>query len=151
MVAEVSAGFAGLLRQLRDSAGLTQEELAQGARIGVNTLSDLERGLHRRCQVQTARRLATALSLSGAPEQSFIAAARGMTPAPAARAVAAAPEVRNSLPMDTAAFTGRNEELTRITAAMRGASEGGGVVTIGAIDGMPGVGKTALTVHVAHV
>ncbi|HET7014308.1 MAG TPA: tetratricopeptide repeat protein [Streptosporangiaceae bacterium] len=175
-MAEGLASFAGLLRHLRDSAGLTQEEFAERARVGVNTISELERGLHQKCQVQTARRLATALGLSGASEQSFIAAARGLIPAtavlnaatpdgsaqasaatfghsaasPAVPAAPAAPEVRYSLPTDTAAFTGREEEITRITAAVRGASGGGGVVTIGAIDGMPGVGKTALAVHVAH-
>ena len=60
------------------------------------------------------------------------------------------PQVRDSLPPDTAAFTGRDEELDRITAALAGAAGAGGVVTVGAIDGMPGVGKTALAVHTAH-
>ncbi len=62
--------------------------------------------------------------------------------------VSAVPQVRYSLPADTAAFTGRDDELDRITAALAGA---GGVVAVCAIDGMPGVGKTALAVHVAHV
>ena len=62
----------------------------------------------------------------------------------------AAPRVRYSLPPDTARFTGRSEELDRITAAVAGAGRAGGVVTVGAIGGMPGVGKTALAVHVAH-
>jgi hypothetical protein len=53
--------------------------------------------------------------------------------------------VRHSLPPDTAAFTGRNEELDRITTAV---TQIGGVV---AIHAMPGVGKTALAVHAAHL
>jgi tetratricopeptide (TPR) repeat protein len=57
-------------------------------------------------------------------------------------------EVRHSLPPDTAAFTGRDEELGRIAAAVGEAAGAGRVV---AIDGMPGVGKTALAVHVAHL
>jgi DNA-binding SARP family transcriptional activator len=65
-------------------------------------------------------------------------------------AVPAAAEVRYSLPPDTAAFTGRGEELDQITAAVAGAAGPGGVVTVSAIDGMPGVGKTALAVHIAH-
>jgi len=63
-------------------------------------------------------------------------------------ALPAAPEVRYSLPADTAAFTGRSEELGQITVAVTG--NAGGVVPVGAIDGMPGVGKTALAVHAAH-
>src|SRR5215472_15879190 len=59
--------------------------------------------------------------------------------------------VRFWLPPDTAAFTGRDGELERVTAAVTGAAGGGGVVTVRAIGGMPGVGKTALAVHAAHL
>jgi DNA-binding SARP family transcriptional activator len=58
--------------------------------------------------------------------------------------------VRFSLPPDTAAFTGRNEELNLVTAAVTSAAAAGGVVAIHAIDGMPGVGKTSFAVHAAH-
>ena len=60
----------------------------------------------------------------------------------------AALAVRCSLPPDTAAFTGRDGELDRIIATVMDAAGAGGVV---AIDGMPGVGKTALAVHAAHL
>jgi tetratricopeptide (TPR) repeat protein len=63
--------------------------------------------------------------------------------------VPAAPEVRYSLPPDTVAFTGRDEELGQVAAAA-GAAGTGGVVAVRAIDGMPGVGKTALAIHAAH-
>jgi tetratricopeptide (TPR) repeat protein len=59
--------------------------------------------------------------------------------------------VRYSLPPDTAAFTGRDEDLERITAAVTQTAGAGGVVAIHAIDGMPGVGKTTLAVHAAHL
>ena len=55
--------------------------------------------------------------------------------------------MRHTLPLDTAAFTGRSAEVERITPAVAAAVSDGGVVAIG---GMPGVGKTALAVHVAH-
>src|SRR6185436_20428598 len=54
-----------------------------------------------------------------------------------------------TLPADTGAFTGRATEIAQITAAGRG-HVGGRVLVIHAIAGMPGVGKTALAVHVAH-
>jgi tetratricopeptide (TPR) repeat protein/transcriptional regulator with XRE-family HTH domain len=60
-------------------------------------------------------------------------------------------EVRYSLPLDSPTFTGRDEELRNITAVVTDAAANGGVVAIHAINGMPGVGKTALAVHVAHV
>jgi len=47
----------------------------------------------------------------------------------------------NSLPADTAAFTGRRREIARLRQAGPG---------VQALAGMPGVGKTALAVHVAH-
>jgi len=59
--------------------------------------------------------------------------------------------VRYSLPPDTAAFTGRDEELHLLTTAVTDAAVAGGGVAIHAIDGMPGVGKTAIAVHVAHL
>jgi DNA-binding SARP family transcriptional activator/tetratricopeptide (TPR) repeat protein len=51
-----------------------------------------------------------------------------------------------TLPADTGAFTGRAREIEQITAA----ASGGRVLLINAIAGMPGVGKTALAVHMAH-
>jgi tetratricopeptide (TPR) repeat protein/transcriptional regulator with XRE-family HTH domain len=59
--------------------------------------------------------------------------------------------VRSSLPPDTAAFTGRDTELELITAAVAEAEADGEQVAIRVIDGMPGVGKTALAVHAAHL
>ncbi|MFD9795756.1 BTAD domain-containing putative transcriptional regulator [Streptomyces sp. NPDC059070] len=67
---------------------------------------------------------------------------------------AEAPEaatVPTSLPRDVASFTGREEEVRRLIEEVRATAAGGaGVVGIHAVDGMPGVGKTAFAVHVAH-
>ena len=56
--------FAGLLRQLRIEAGLSQEELAGAAGVGARTVSDLERGVALTARKDTARLLADALNLS---------------------------------------------------------------------------------------
>jgi tetratricopeptide (TPR) repeat protein len=61
------------------------------------------------------------------------------------------PGVRYSLPPDVTVFTGRDEEVDRITASAAEGAGVGGVVAIHAIDGMPGVGKTTLAVHAAHL
>ncbi|MEV7012876.1 tetratricopeptide repeat protein [Streptosporangium sp. NPDC051022] len=55
-----------------------------------------------------------------------------------------------TLPRDTAAFTGREEELRILTRAMEGAGAGR-VVVIHTINGLAGVGKTALAVHAGHL
>ena len=56
--------FAGLLRQLRAKARLTQEELAEAAGLSPRSVSDLERGIHRTAHKDTALLLADALGLA---------------------------------------------------------------------------------------
>ena len=51
----------------------------------------------------------------------------------------------NFLPYDTPDFAGRSAELGQLTR-----SQPSGVMTISAIDGMAGIGKTALAIHAAH-
>jgi tetratricopeptide (TPR) repeat protein/transcriptional regulator with XRE-family HTH domain len=157
-VAEPGLSFAGLLRQLRDEAELTQEELAAAAELSPRSVSDLERGINRTARLDTARLLAGALGLSGPVRELFVAVARGRTPAAdvlAAQQGAAAPgafaaAVTRALPRDIAAFTGRQAELDRLVEGLDSLAAGGGVVGIHAIDGMAGIGKTTFAVHAAH-
>ena len=55
------------------------------------------------------------------------------------------------LPADLATFTGRERELQAIVGAIGAASDRGSTVVISAIDGMAGVGKSALAVRAAHL
>jgi len=66
---------------------------------------------------------------------------------------AAEPLRPRQLPADTTSFTGREAELaTLLGMATAGAAAGPlGAVVISAIDGMGGVGKTALAVHAGHL
>ena len=73
--------FAGLLRQLRAEARLTQEELAAAAGVSPRSVSNLERGINRTAHKDTAVLLAGALGLTGPAEELFVAAARGNVPA----------------------------------------------------------------------
>jgi tetratricopeptide (TPR) repeat protein/transcriptional regulator with XRE-family HTH domain len=148
-------GFAGLLRQLRARAGLTQEELAEAARLSPRSVSDLERGIHRTAHKDTAVLLAGALGLAEPERGLFVAAARGYGPAAGAlagqqRAAPAAAAATRGLPRDIAAFTGRQAELAQLMGALAAVAAGGGVVGICAIDGMAGIGKTTFAVHAAH-
>ncbi|GGZ03455.1 tetratricopeptide repeat protein [Streptomyces poonensis] len=56
------------------------------------------------------------------------------------------PVVTHGLPPDIAAFTGRESELEYLLAT----AAPGRVVNIHTVDGMPGIGKTALVTHAAH-
>jgi predicted ATPase/class 3 adenylate cyclase/DNA-binding XRE family transcriptional regulator len=73
--------FGGLLRQLRDDAALTQDELAEAAGVSQRAVSDLERGINRTARKDTALLLAGALGLDGPARESFVLAARGRVPA----------------------------------------------------------------------
>ena len=77
MAEQPALGFAGLLRQLRAEAGLTQEELAEAAGLSPRSVSDLERGINRTARKDTAELLAAALGLAEPVRPLFVAAARG--------------------------------------------------------------------------
>jgi DNA-binding SARP family transcriptional activator len=67
----------------------------------------------------------------------------GLSARPASRRPDIAPQP-DTLPPETAAFVGRGRELTLLTREHRGAPQ------VNVIEGMPGVGKTALAVHAAR-
>ena len=154
MAEQPALSFAGLLRQLRTDAGLTQEELAEAAGLSPRSVSALERGVNLTARKDTARLLAGALGLTGPQRALFEAAARGRAPAGevlAAGEGAAAAAATRTLPRDIASFTGRAAELAQLVGAVTGAAAaGGGVVGIHAIGGMAGIGKTTFAVHAAH-
>ncbi len=142
-MAEAPVTFSGLLRRLRAGSGLTQEELASAAKLSRRAVSDLERAVATTPQKDTVRLLADALHLIGPERAQFEMVARGR-PLQGASETAAA---MRSLPRDVASFTGRQRELERLAQAAAGA---GGGVSIHAIGGMAGVGKTAFAVRAGH-
>ena len=137
--------FADVLRRLRAGAGLTQEELAAAAGLSPRAVSDLERGVVTTPHRDTVRLLAEALHLGGPARAEFEGAARDR--AAPGRADAGVVAATRTLPRDIASFTGRGDELAELADAAAGA---GGVVSIHAIGGMAGIGKTAFAVHAAH-
>jgi len=143
-LAEPPAGFAAVLRSLRTRAGLTQEELAGAAGLSPRAVSDLERGVVRVPHKDTVRLLADALRLTGPARDEFAAIARDRAGQDAAGETAAG---ARTLPRDVASFTGRGQELAALLDAAATTSS---VVSIHAIGGMAGVGKTAFAIHAAH-
>ena len=123
--------FAGLLRQLRDEARLTQEELAEAASLSPRSVSDLERGINRTARKDTAELLAGALGLAGLVADVFVAAARGRAPAWQVLAArhgeppgAFAPAATRPLPRDVTGFSGHQR------GAGAGAGSGALVMTM---------------------
>jgi tetratricopeptide (TPR) repeat protein/transcriptional regulator with XRE-family HTH domain len=141
--------FAALLRQLRTEKGLTQEELAELARMSARSISDLEREVARTARKKTAQLLADALDLTGpAREQFEDAARRGSVPGGGGTSkTGLTPQM---LPRDIISFTGRQRELQELMDAAIAVAQSGGVAGVCVVGGMAGIGKTALAVHAAY-
>jgi predicted ATPase/DNA-binding XRE family transcriptional regulator len=132
-----TGGFAALLRAHRQAGGMTQEEFAAKAGVGVRTLRDLERG-RARPQRATVELLAAALGLRGASREEFVESAR--------RGTGGDPTRGNSGTVNlppAPVLIGRDTELASLTAALRHAA----MVTL---VGVAGVGKTTLAWTAAH-
>src|SRR2546423_523322 len=131
-------GFAALLRSHRLAKGLTQEEFAAAAGVGVRTLRDLERG-RARPQRSTVDLLVAALGLDGPERMEFtLAARRGAGTDPMI-------EVREGVNLPPApVLVGRDTELAALDVALRDAA----LVTL---VGVAGVGKTSLGWTAAHL
>lgn len=133
--------FRELLRQHRQAAGLTQEELAEAAELSTRGISDLERGTRGYPHLETVRRLATALDLDEATRAVFLRAVpRRMSSV--AISPSAAPQ---SLPILLTPLIGRETEITTIRRWVR--EEGSRLVTL---QGPGGMGKTRLAIAAAE-
>jgi transcriptional regulator with XRE-family HTH domain len=143
-LAEDDHGFGARLGACRESAGLTQEELAQRSGLSVRAIRNLERGRTLRPFPDSARRLAAALDLSADDRTSFLVAAAGRQPAPGSGITAP-----RQLPGPVRDFAGRETDLAMLTALLDGAGRPPGTLVAG-IAGIAGVGKTALALHWAH-
>ena len=142
--------FGEQLRRHRAFRQLSQEELAERARISVRSVGELERG--RSPRLETVRQLAVALGLEGSDSEKFLAAGRAQFRAGRSRpehllAPSGPGTPPRQLPPDLPDFVGRAEEIAAVTALLR--PQGGSPVVV-VVSGPPGVGKTALGIHVAH-
>lgn len=71
-----TTGFGHTLKRLRLAAGLTQEALAERARVSLRAVSDLERDPRRTPRLDTVTLLADALEVPPAQRAELLAAAR---------------------------------------------------------------------------
>jgi len=149
-------GFAGLLRQLRAGARLTQEELAEAAGLSPRSVSDLERGVNRTARKDTAELLAGALGLAEPARGLFVAAARGRGPAADVLAVLQGQAAAGGGPVwagcpylglvpfeerDARVFYGRGELADQLVQKLAGRLDGPGILLVA---GESGTGKSSL-------
>src|SRR5215208_3773823 len=140
--------FGGLLRHHRLRASLSQEELAERAGLTASGISQLERGVRHRPQVQTVRALADALGLTAADraELTALAHAAPVSPVTAASPPAAPPEAVPALglPPTFTDLVGREHELTALALLLAGGTR---LLTL---TGAGGAGKTRLALALAE-
>jgi predicted ATPase/transcriptional regulator with XRE-family HTH domain len=141
-----SSDFGALLRSYRLRAGLSQESLAERARMSTNGIGALERGYRRSPQRETLALLAGALALDDGQRREFeeAAARSGSSRRPGGATVAVGPWPSNGgsfLPLALTSFVGREAELDQIAALVRDHR----LVTL---TGAGGIGKTQTALQV---
>lgn len=153
MTPQRSTAFGPVLRRYRAAAGLTQEGLAGRAGLGSRTVSDLERGVSKAPYLETVRRLADALELSGEGRDELSASARSpaepLEELPADGPRLGRPTVEGGFlgAVPAASLVAREEELGRVLGALEEAAGGSGRMVL--VAGEPGVGKTRLAQEVS--
>jgi tetratricopeptide (TPR) repeat protein/transcriptional regulator with XRE-family HTH domain len=129
--------FGERLRDARRSAGMSQEKLAERTGLSVRAIRNLERGHTDRPYSHTVRVLMDALRMADPDAVEPLPPDGGR------------PGVPRQLPAGIRHFVGRARELRMLTElldeAATGSSQG-----VSVLDGMAGVGKTALAVHWAR-
>ncbi|MGW0177140.1 ATP-binding protein [Rhodococcus sp. NPDC003322] len=124
------SSFGAVLRRLRRSRSLTQEELAERAGLSVKAVSALERGERQRPYPHTVRALAAALDLDDA-DRDHLSAAIPASARPAPRSTGTW-----SVTAPATDLIGRDGDIERIAALV---SSGRRLITV---TGTGGVGKT---------
>jgi DNA-binding XRE family transcriptional regulator len=135
------ASFGELLRRRRLAKGISQETLAERARMSTSAIGALERGSRRAPYRESVALLADALGLSAGEHAEFEAAAdRGRGRAPR---IAEPPAPPNNLPVRLTSFVGRNDENAVIKALLT-------LHRLVTVTGSGGIGKTRVALAVAR-
>jgi transcriptional regulator with XRE-family HTH domain len=121
----VNDPFAGWVRRRRHELALTQDGLADRAGVSVRTIRNLESGR----------------GTNPAPHT------RGAVIAVLGRPPSSTPETPAQLPADISVFLGREDELRELHSRMVQPNSAPLIIVV---SGPAGVGKTALTVRLAH-
>lgn len=140
------------LRRRRESAGLTQEELAEHAGLATRTVSNLESHRSRRPHSRSLLKLAGALGLSSRASDELLARFRLDFAEETVRCQpdGAPAAVPRQLPSTVPSLVGRSAEIAQLDQWLAEARQDPSGPAIFGIGGMAGVGKTALALCWAH-
>lgn len=130
----------GLLRGYRSALGLSREGLAERSALSVEAIRALENSRRRYPRPATIEQLSEALELQDADRLLLEEAAR--RPAQPASAL-------RELPADLSDFVGREQLVEDLIGVLSSTPTAPGAVVVVAIEGMGGIGKTALAVRAA--
>jgi tetratricopeptide (TPR) repeat protein len=136
--------FGMALRRARNAKGVSLSDLGQMVHYSKGHLSKLENGVVP-AHLDLAKACDAALGSGGQLTAVFLEGLARRAPQPAA-AMTASPF---DIPPPTAHFVGRASETTRVVEAIFHPDAPSRAPTL-MIHGMPGIGKTALALHVAH-
>ena len=137
-----SATFGVLLKRYRLAAGLSQESLAERARVSARAISSYERGLRRAPYAGTLSQLIRALELSPNERHALEDAVQRRRAPRLPTGPAGSVRQRTNLPMQRTSFIGRARE----TAEVKRLLEHTRLLTL---VGAGGCGKTRLALHMA--
>src|SRR5262245_31986879 len=144
MSALITPTVGEFLRQHRLAVGLTQEELAERARMSIRAISDLERGVRRTPHKDTLRLLAEALGLSEDDRALLFEAVRETRRAEAPPSAAQTSVFSRDFPVALTPLLGREREEAAIAHLLLRDD-----VRLLTLTGSAGIGKTRLAAQMA--
>ena len=133
--------FGEVLRRFRVAASLTQEELADRARVSPAAVAALEQGRRRAPRLSTVRLLADALDLPSSDRAALAGAASGGSEEPD-RELAVTPAAWAGAAPGTDGLLERDLEAAHLRRAVDHSCHGVGRLVV--IEGPAGIGKTSL-------
>ncbi len=136
--------FGQVLKQFRREAELTQEELAEAARLSVRAIQALESGASHSPRADTLALLSAALGLTPEQQAAFAAAARYVASPEAIAADGRRTAAADLAPAPLVPLIGREAEVALLERHLSAGAPSGDAPQLLLLAGEPGIGKSRL-------